>query len=58
MPVVDLLEAKDLDGALEAVPAAPSWDRAVQRLRALFVERLNFDPASGAVRPRDEELSR
>ena len=29
MPVVDLLEARDLDGALEAVLTAPSWDSAV-----------------------------
>ena len=56
MPVVDLLEAKDLDGALEAVLTAPSWDGAVQRLRALFVERLDFDPASGVVPLRDKEL--
>ncbi len=28
---------------------APSWDGAVQRLRALFVERLDFDPASRVV---------
>ena len=56
MPVVDLLEARDLDGALEAVLTTPSWDGAVQRLRALFVERLDFDPASGAVPLRDKEL--
>ncbi len=43
MPVVDLLEAKDFDGALKAVLTVPSWDGAVQRLRALFVERFDFD---------------
>lgn len=49
MPISDLAEAKDLDAAVQTLLDAPAAARE-QRLRAIFVEKLDFAAASGAVR--------
>src|SRR3989304_1175216 len=49
MPILDRQEANDLDLAIESVVSAPSLESALQSLRRVFVERLDFDSATGLV---------
>jgi len=53
MPIT-AAEAKDLDTAIDHLLAASDAERA-SRLRAVFVEKLDFTPASGAVDLRGEK---
>lgn len=49
MPVLDLAEARDVDQAIEAIVRAPSSAAGMDAARALFVERLDFAPATGSL---------
>lgn len=48
MPITDLAEAKDLDDAIQALLDAPPAQRE-RRLRAIFVEKLDFARSTGTV---------
>lgn len=48
MPIVDVAEAKDLDQKIEELLQAAPADRE-KRLREIFVEKLDFSPASGPI---------
>lgn len=56
MPVVDLKEARDVSQVIERLLSANSFPVSVQHLRQLFVEKLDFSPASGPVRLHHDAL--
>jgi hypothetical protein len=58
MPVVDLNEAHDVDLALERVLSSTNLGQALQHLRSLFVELLDFEPAANTISVRGERLPR
>jgi hypothetical protein len=47
MPVIDLAEARDVDEAIEKILSAADTASAFQAARSLFVELLDFTPATG-----------
>ena len=56
MPVADLQEARDVHDVIDRLLAAPNFGSAVQRLRQLFVEKLDFESAAGSVSLRHDAL--
>jgi hypothetical protein len=56
MPVVDRNEASDVDELIGRALTAPSTADTVAVLRRLFVEKLDFNPASGTVVLADSAL--
>src|SRR5215211_7989170 len=56
MTAINRLDAQALDEAFERALAAPDAQTVGARLRSLFVERLDFDPATGTVPLRAEAL--
>jgi len=50
MPQVDRLEASEVAGLVERALAAPAFEAALPLWRAVFVERLDFRAATGALR--------
>jgi len=56
MPVFDLQDGKDLEAAIERMLNATTDVDALARLRAVFVESLDFEPANGVAPLDDAEL--
>jgi hypothetical protein len=50
MPQVDRLEASEVAALVERALAAPTFEAALPRWRMVFVERLDFRPATGTLR--------
>jgi len=56
MPVFDLQDGKDLEAAIERMLNATTDVDGLARLRAVFVESLDFEPANGVAPLDDAEL--
>ena len=56
MPIIDLVDGNDLNAAIERMLTARSDGDALARLRAVFVERLDFEPETGTVPLHDTDL--
>lgn len=50
MPQVDRLEASEVATLVESALTAPTFEAALPRWRAVFVERLGFRTAAGTLR--------
>jgi len=56
MPIIDLQDGKDLEAAIEQMLNAGNDADALARLRAVFVESLDFEPVNGGVSLGDAAL--
>jgi hypothetical protein len=56
MPVIDREDARDVDDLLGSALASPGASDTVTALRSLFVEKLDFNGASGSIPLADDSL--